>query len=64
MTFPECQRAVGNQGRVAETGEEQSRDSRAALGQGPGSSLRNIYKSIFETLGRTKTPNKWKMLTT
>ena len=34
--------------------------SSAALGQGLGSSSRNIHDNIFEPFCRTKTPNKWK----
>ena len=51
---------VDNQGREwIHTREEQSRDNSVALGQGPGSSLRNIHNT-FEPFCRTKTPNTWK----
>ena len=47
-------------GGDAETGEEQSRDNSAALGQGPGFSSRDTHNNNFEPFCRTKTPNKWK----
>lgn len=50
---------VASRGRA-----EHLRENSAALGQDPGSSSRNIHKNIFEPFCRTKTPNKWKMLTT
>ena len=64
MTFPEFQGAIANQGRKgdADTREELSRDNSAALGQGSGSSSRNIHNNIFEFFHRTETPNKRKML--
>ena len=67
MTCPEVQRAGSNscqsgKGGDAETREEQSGDQSVALGQGPGPSSRHLNNNIFDVLGRTKTPNKWKML--
>ena len=47
-----------------ETKEEQSRNNSAALGQDPGSTSRDTHNNIFELFCRTKTPNKWKMLST
>ena len=35
---------------------EQSRNNSAAMGQGPGSSARNIHNNIFEFFCRTKAP--------
>ena len=58
MTFPEFQRAgsVANQGRegMQRQGWEQSRNKNEALGQGPGSSSRNIRNTILELFCRTK----------
>ena len=51
-------------GGDAETREGQSRNNSAALGQGPGSASRDKHNNIFELVYRTKTPNKWKILTT
>ena len=36
----------------------------AALGQDPGSASRDTHNNISELFCKTKTPNKWKMLTT
>ena len=36
----------------------------AVLGQGPNSSSRDTYNNIFVLFCRTKTPDRWKMLTT
>ena len=44
--------------------EEESGNNSAALGQGPGSSSRAKDNIVFELICRTKSPNKWKMLTT
>ena len=38
--------------------EDKSRNKSRALGQGPGSSLRNIYNNIFELFCRTKAPTQ------
>ena len=62
MTFPEFQRLVqtldiqGRRGDHAETGEEQSNNNSATLGQGSGPSSRNISNNIFEFY-KTKTLN-------
>ena len=52
--------AVANQGREGMQKcreEKQSRNNSAALGQGPGSSSRNIHNNIFELFSRTKPPS-------
>ena len=69
MTFPESQRADSNscqsgKGGDAETREEQPRNNNAALRQDPGSPSRDTHDNISELFCRTKTPNKWQMLTT
>ena len=53
MTFPEFQSAVANQ-------MQRPGRSCAVLGQGPGSSSRNIHNDIFEPFCGAKTPKKWK----
>ena len=63
MTCPEFKRAIAKgKGGNAETRKDQSRESSAALGQGPGPSLRNIPNNIFEPFCRTKAPQQMEEL--
>lgn len=63
LTFPDLQRADSNsyfsgKGRYIETKEEQSRKNSAGLGQGPGSSSRNIYNIALSSSVGTKSPTQ------
>ena len=53
---------VANHKRRECTDKEQPRDSRAALGQGPGSPSRDTHYFVFKLFCATKAPNKWKSL--
>ena len=53
---------VANHKRRECTDKEQPGDSRAALGQGPGSPSRGTHYFVFKLFCATKAPNKWKSL--